>query len=79
MLRLELYSGAFLEAICLKESEVNFHEEGLFACEHQALYWSIRFPWVRGPDVGLGCSRALEELVDAFPILSAQQQMAWGC
>lgn len=67
-----------MEAVCLEEAEVDFQEEGLFAWEYQAL-WSIRFPWVRGPDVGLGCSWALEELAAAFPGLSAQQQMAWGC
>lgn len=63
-----------LEAICLKESEVAFQEEGLFAWEQQALCWSIKFPWVRGPNMGLGCSW----VAATFPVLSAPQQIAQG-
>jgi len=70
---------SLLEAICLKESEVDFQEEGLFAWDRQAFCWNVRFPWVGGPDEGLGCSWTLEELAAMFPVLSAQQQMAWGC
>lgn len=62
----EVAGTHLLEAICLKESDVDFQEEGLFAWEQQALCCSVKFPWVRGPDMGLGCSW----MAATFPVFS---------
>lgn len=64
-----------LEAVCLKGSEVDFHEEVCVLGSTKLFTGPLHFP---GSDAGLGCSWALEELAAAFPGLSAQQQMTQG-